>query len=29
MLFKTARFKIKFRETKANQSKGEFNEESI
>lgn len=29
MLFKTARFQIKFRETKANQSKGEFNEESI
>lgn len=29
MLFKTARYKIKFRETKANQSKGEFNEESI
>lgn len=28
-LFKIARFQIKFRETKANQSKGEFNEESI
>ena len=28
-LFKIAPFQIKFRETKANQSKGEFNEESI